>query len=594
MRVAHFVCILAGLTASWASVSAAADTPRNVVLVLIDDLSHYGVTAYGATKLSCTGGEFENVTISTPHMDRLAEQGMRCAHAFAYPLCEPTRVALMSGKWNHRNFLKPKSQHASDITFGDVFKKAGYSTGMTGKWKQTRGTKEIPAQEYISQFGWDEYCCFDVVIAGRRYINPNLVINGKPVNYSAKSGMDPATSRRWYGPDVCHRFALEFIERHKDQPFFLYYPMVLVHAEHKPTPDTLPATVFDEFDDAIDNKNGHHGDDRKYFPNMLAYADKQVGDLVAKLDALGLRQDTLVVVMGDNGTKECFTHHLPDGTSYPGGKGGTTDTGTHVPLILSLPGIIQPSVYDGLVDLADLYPTLCEAVGIVPPNLNEIDGISFWPQMLGKTSAEHRQASYVWYNGNNSCNDLSELQEYAFDKQFKRYAPSAVFPRGRFFDLRADLFETGGATKVKAPGWNKWHYSGLDLDNLTAEQQAAFDRLGKVLEANRPVPVKAIHISGDPLNLVPGEVSSLRAEITPRNATRNNIIWESSDPAVASVDKLGAVTAHRAGAATLSAYAWHDAMPLADGQSESFSRRGLSAHVKVTVRTAGAATPKGP
>ena len=85
----------------------------------------------------------------------------------------------MSGQYNSRNFLRCKSQHASEITFGDVFQSAGYATGIFGKWKQTRGTREIPAKDYIFEFGWDEFCCFDVVGEGQRFINPNLVINGE-------------------------------------------------------------------------------------------------------------------------------------------------------------------------------------------------------------------------------------------------------------------------------------------------------------------------------------------------------------------------------------------------------------------------------
>jgi arylsulfatase A-like enzyme len=289
----------------------------NVVLILIDDLSHYGVTAYGADRISEWSGKFTNKIFNTPRIDRLALEGLRCDNAYVYPLCEPTRIALMSGQYNSRNFLRCKAQHASEITFGDVFKKAGYATGIFGKWKQTRGTREIHGKDYIFQFGWDEFCCFDVVGEGQRYINPSLVINGKQISYSQREDLDPATGRRWYGPDICNRHALEFIEHHKDEPFFLYYPMLLVHAEHKPTPDTRPRSVFDNFDET------KSGDDRRFFPDMLAYMDKLIGKVVDKLDELGLRNNTLVVVMGDNGTKEPFAHVLPDGTEYPGGSRNT-------------------------------------------------------------------------------------------------------------------------------------------------------------------------------------------------------------------------------------------------------------------------------
>ena len=97
---------------------------NNVVLILIDDINHYGVTAYGANSISSKYDHFENAELKTPKIDKLADQGMMCTQAYTYPLCEATRIALMSGKVNNRNFLKCKSQHASDITFGDVFQRA--------------------------------------------------------------------------------------------------------------------------------------------------------------------------------------------------------------------------------------------------------------------------------------------------------------------------------------------------------------------------------------------------------------------------------------------------------------------------------------
>lgn len=242
-------------------------TKPNVVLILIDDLNHYGVTAYGANRVSSNKGLFTNIKFTTPEMDKLANNGVMFNNAHAYPLCEATRIALMSGKLNSRNYLRPKSQHASDITFGDVFQKNGYATGIFGKWKQTRGTKEINGKDYIFEFGWDEFTCFDVITEGQRFINPNLVRNGKVYNYTGRTDLDPETGRRWYGPDICNRDALKFIDKNKDKPFFLYYPMLLVHDEHQPTPDTKPNEVFDTFDG--ERREGYKPDDHNFFPDMI-------------------------------------------------------------------------------------------------------------------------------------------------------------------------------------------------------------------------------------------------------------------------------------------------------------------------------------
>ena len=553
----------------------------NVVLILIDDLNHYGVTAYGANRISEWSGKFTNTVFSTPRIDRLAYEGLRCDNAYVYPLCEPTRIALMSGQYNSRNFLKCKSQHASEITFGDLFQRAGYATGIFGKWKQTRGTREIHAKDYIYEFGWDAFCCFDVVGERQRYINPNLVINGKQINYEGRTDRDPATGRRWYGPDICNRYALEFIDRHKDVPFFLYYPMLLVHDEHKPTPDTRPHSLFDTCDEAKKN------DDKRFFPDMLAYMDKLIGKVVDRLDEYGLRDNTLIVLMGDNGTKEPFTHVLADGAEYPGGKGGNKDNGLHVPLILSWPRRIPHGSahairsYQGLVDVTDIYPTLCEAAGLTIPNARAIDGISFWPQVMGAPGAA-REVIYTWYNGNNPATNLANTLSYAFTKDFKRYAPHANFVQGRFFDLRSDPLENAGDRRVKV-AWVHYHSSGLDIGHLDPEQRAAYEQLGKVLAAHDHVPVTGLTIEAPARRVTPGQAMTLHCEIQPNRATRQNVIWESSDPEIASVDKFGRLTGHRPGKTRITVYSWDDAFPTAATLDPTYSRHGIHDSIEIVV-----------
>lgn len=566
----------------------------NVVLILIDDLSHYGVTAYGANRISEEKGLFKNRRFSTPNIDRLAYEGLRCDQAFAYPLCEPTRIALMSGQYNSRNYLHCKSQHASDITFGDVFKRAGYATGIFGKWKQTRGTHETPGKDYLFEFGWDEFCCFDVVGEGQRFINPNLVIDGKVHNYRGRTDLDPATGRRWYGPDICNRRALDFIHRNADRkdakPFFLYYPMLLVHDEHKPTPDTQPQSMFDQCDERTKN------DDRRYFPDMLAYMDKLIGNVVNELAMHGLQNKTLVVVMGDNGTKEPFTHILSDGSLYPGGKGDTKDNGLHVPLIFSWQGVIPAGdslsnetgkirSYNGLVDLTDIYPTLCDAAQIAVPNPKQIDGISFWPQVLGKDDSknEPRSTIYTWYNANRPSTDQSKTLRYAFNKQFKRYAPHANFPEGRFFDLRTDLLERTGDRSATI-AWGHVHHSGLDVRKLTAEQRAAYDQLGQVIEAHAHKPVSELRIRNRDLSLFRGQQKQLSVEILPEGATRQNVVWHSSDSTIATVDKFGLIRAHTTGQVKVSVYSWEDAYPLANNAREEFSTGGISDSISLRIQ----------
>ena len=368
----------------------------NVVLILIDDISHYGVSAYGAKQLNSTEGFFESVPVATPEIDRLADEGVLAKNAFAYAICEPTRIALMTGMNNQRNFVQAKALHESHITFGDLFKQAGYTTGIAGKWKQSRGSSTIPGNAYVDQFGWDHIHCFDLLYEGPRHIDPNFVINGK-INWY--KGLNPETKRRYYGPELVNRFVLDFIETHQDEAFFLYYPMLLVHDEHTPTPDTQPNEHYDNFEVMThtgvkpDNSFGaFKGDDRRFYPDMVAYMDKMIGNVTDQLDRLGLREKTLVVVMGDNGSKAAFSYTLEDGSQFIGAKGQCKINGLQVPLILSYPRSIEEgSTYDGLINITDLLPTLCELAGIKIPYNEEIDGISFWSQVTGKHSNAHRE-----------------------------------------------------------------------------------------------------------------------------------------------------------------------------------------------------------
>ena len=462
----------------------------NVVFILIDDLSHYGVSSYGATHLNSTqvdtNGDpfFETTPVATPQIDRLADEGLLAGNAFAYAICEPTRVALMSGMNNNRNYIQTKALHESQITFGDIFKKAGYATGIAGKWKQSRGTAAIPGKDYVDQFGWDDVYCFDVVGEGSRHIDPNFVINGVVTYFKKQNGgIDPVTGRRWYGPDLINRFALNFIEAHQDEPFFLYYSMLLVHDEHTPTPDTEPHSIFDNWEagyapqPAVNEYGSFKGDDRRYFPDMVAYMDKMIGNIIDKLDDLNLRENTLIVLMGDNGTKSAYSYTLSDGTEFIGGKGECRANGLQVPLLLSQPGTIAPGIeYNGLINLTDIFPTICDAAGLEIPNADDLDGISFWPQAIGNTATAHRDHIYTWYNANKPMTDTTKLVQYAQEIDFKRYAPDENdppnFPQGRFFDLRTDPLEL---------------YSGLDLTTLAVEEQAAYDRLGIVLANNTEV-----------------------------------------------------------------------------------------------------------
>lgn len=278
---------------------AAADRP-NIVLIMADDLGYECLTA--------NGGE----SYKTPHLDRLAASGMRFEHCHVQPLCTPTRVQLMTGKYNVRNYLRFGVLPRGEKTFGHVFQQAGYVTGICGKWQLG---KEADSPQ---QFGFNEAYLWQHTRRPPRYANPGLEHNARELDFMNGE----------YGPKLVNDFALDFLTRHRDEPFLLYYPMILTHSPFQPTPDSA------DWDPAAmgENVNNH----TRHFAAMVAYMDKMVGRLDAKLAELGIRDNTLLIFLGDNGTLGTITSRFR-GADYRGGKGQTTARGTHVPLVISWP-----------------------------------------------------------------------------------------------------------------------------------------------------------------------------------------------------------------------------------------------------------------
>ncbi len=374
---------------------AAVPRKPNIVVILADDLGYECLTA--------NGGQ----SYQTPVLDKLAETGVRFEHCYAQPVCTPTRVELLTGLYNQRNYIRFGLLDPRAKTFPQLFKQAGYSTCVAGKW-QLSGGFEGPAH-----FGFDEYCLWQLTVRESRYPNPVLERDGQVIRY--KNGE--------YGPDIVSDYLCDFITRHKDQPFLAFYPMILTHWPFEPTPDSS-----DWDPKAVGVLKGQGND--KYFGDMVKYMDKTVGKVIARLDSLGLREKTLIVFMGDNGTAAGVSSKFRNGTVV-GAKGKTIDGGTRVPLIVNWPGVARGGqVRSDMVDFTDFFPTLLEAAGIDAPSDLMLDGRSFLPQVRGETG-HPRDWIYAWYNRNGGPTGV----EYARDQRFKLYGD------GRLFDVPADALE---------------------------------------------------------------------------------------------------------------------------------------------------------
>lgn len=397
-------------TASFAlgSTPAAHANPKpNIILIMADDLGYECLGSYGSA------------SYQTPRLDFLAENGVRFEHCYSQPLCTPSRVKIMTGKYNFRNYSAFGYLDPREKTFGNLLKDAGYSTCVAGKWQlngisggKMAGWDDINRPHH---FGFDEYCLWQLHntrAEGERYANPLIMQNGKPLP------RDPDQ----YGPQVIADFVLDFIARKKEEPFFVYYAMNLVHDPFLPTPDSR---------DWQDPEKRHQAD-TAYFRDMMAFTDKTVGRLLDKLDQTGLTENTLVIFTGDNGTNRNIVSRMKDGRTIAGGKGMMTDAGTRVPLIAYWKGrSLKGSVNSDLIGFADFLPTLADAAGKPIPADHVSDGQSFLPQILG-TPSRSKDYLYMYYDPK-----WGKFQKGVFvrNKKYKLYSD------GRFYNIERDVLE---------------------------------------------------------------------------------------------------------------------------------------------------------
>lgn len=375
-----------------AAAAAKPGASPNIVFILADDL--------GIDWLSCYGAEH-----ATPNLDRLAARGVRFETAWTSPICTPSRVCLLTGLYNGRtgwteHYDVPRwggqgLPPARFATWPQVLREHGYATAIVGKW-QVNDLRSPP--DILRRHGFDFHCMWPGVEAGNpasepRYWSPYLQIDG-----------DRRTHEGAYGPDLCQAYALDFIRRHKDGPFLLYYPMIAVHAPLEPTPLNKA--------DPPKSEAGLHAD-------AVTYLDRQVGELMAELDKLGLGDRTVVIFAGDNGSAAPGSIH---GRRVPAGKGRTTDRGVHVPLIVCAPtGAPGGWVASELADTSDVFPTVLELAGIARAGY-PVDGQSWAP--LLRRAPDYTPRSWIYAQ-----------RHQARTVRNQRYKLNSS---GELYDLRAD------------------------------------------------------------------------------------------------------------------------------------------------------------
>ncbi len=368
----------------------------NVILIMADDIGYECYGAYG-------GASYQ-----TPVLDRLARQGMRFDHAYSQPLCTPSRVKIMTGLSNARNYASFSTLKQSERTFGHMMREAGYRTAIAGKW-QLLGAEHYKAPikgagTWPKDAGFERHCLWQVDKLGERFWGPLVTIDGELKQFP----------KEVYGPDVYCQFLLDRMKEYRDEPFFLYYPMVLVHSPFVPTPDSE------------DKKSKNR---QRNFADMVAYMDKLVGRIVEQSEKLGIAEKTLILVTGDNGTHKSLKSYLGD-TLIVGGKGSPTDAGTHVALFGYQPGTVPAGqVSDALVEFSDFVPTIAAATGASP--LSPTDGVSFLPQLHGRKGGQ-RDSVFIYYWPRP---EKGEPTRFVRNRRWKLYGD------GRLYDVKNDVLE---------------------------------------------------------------------------------------------------------------------------------------------------------
>jgi len=351
----------------------------NIIFILSDDL--------GVDILSCFGSD----QYKTPNLDALAAGGMKFTHTYASPLCGPSRALIMTGRYAFRTGAVNQDKTAGitpekETMMPKILRGAGYVTASFGKWGQFGMPPGV--------FGFEEYLNFkssgvywNTQAKGKEYD-----LNGKQVELKDKE----------YMPDLMHKLAVDFITRNQDKPFYLYYPMSHIHADILPTPDS---------------KEG--ASDKELYADNIVYHDKLVGKLIAELEKLKLREKTLIIYVGDNGTaKGGAAISTVGGKKIYGSKGSMLEGGSLVPMIVNWPGTTPAGTVCGdMIDFSDYVPTLAAVAGAKLPENVIIDGHSFLPQIKGEKGTPREwayvQLARMWYvrDMNWKLNEKGELYD---------------------------------------------------------------------------------------------------------------------------------------------------------------------------------------
>lgn len=436
---------LAAFLAAVPLIAAEPAKKPNIIVIVADDL--------GFGDIGCHGSK----DIPTPHIDSLAKNGVRCTNGYVSgPYCSPTRAALITGRYQQRfgHEFNPGPPSNSTIEVGlsldektmpQRLKAAGYVTGMVGKWHLGHAEKFNPVNR-----GFDEF--FGFLGGAHNYLQAN-----QPNNPILR-GLN-AVGEKEYLTDAFSREAVAFVDRHKGEPFFLYYTFNAVHT---------PMQATDKYKNRFENIAN---DKRRTYAGMLSAMDDAIGALLAKLRADKLVENTLIFFVSDNGGPE--TANASDNGPFRGQKAQTWEGGIHVPFIVQWKGKLPAgTTYGPPVIQLDILPTALAAAQATSEGKNHLDGVNLLPYLDGSKSGVPHDALY-WRFG---AQMAIRMGDYKLVK-----APGGSLATGaqrqgkadlagaQLYNLAKDIGETTDLAtsepdKVKELGaaWEKWNATLVD------------------------------------------------------------------------------------------------------------------------------------
>jgi arylsulfatase A len=372
-------------------------TKPNIIYILADDLGYGDLSILGQKHFS------------TPNIDQLAERGITFTqHYSGSTVCAPSRSSLMTGQHTGHTFIRgnkewqPEGQYplaSEEFTMAEALKEAGYVTGAFGKW----GLGYPGSEGDPNNQGFDEFFGYNCQRMSHHYYPWHLWHNQEKVILEGNAG----TQTGQYGPSVIHKEALQFLEKNRDKPFFMFYPSVIPHAElfapeeymEKYRGKFTPEKSYEGVDSGEKYRIGAYGsqpESHAAFAAMINVLDDQVGEIVARLKELGIYENTVIMFSSDNGP------HLEGGADpdyfdsngiYRGYKRDLYEGGIRVPMIAVWEGKTAPGRKTAHPSAFwDVFATVADITGAPLPE--NTDGISFLPTLLGENGQKQHEYFY--------------------------------------------------------------------------------------------------------------------------------------------------------------------------------------------------------